>query len=148
MDARPFIATLIVAAALLLCACAGTGVGPYVDECSDAAGATHAPLVDITSPDNAEAFASSDSISWVISVTDEDTDVSDLQVELVDYSSGTPEDIDVSVPSPDSYGRITFSMSAALLSAGQNPVRARATDPDDCFGEDDVLVCVDQDTCP
>jgi len=151
MDARTLLATLPVTACLLLVACGsdpGPGPGPYVDECSDAAGATRPPEVEITSPGNAEAFESSNSINWVISVSDDDTDVGDLEVELLDYSSGTPEDIDISVPNPDSDGRVTFSMAASLLTEGQNPIRARATDPDDCFGEDDVLVCIDQDTCP
>ncbi len=150
MNAQHIVASLLFVVPLLLGGCAGpaTGSGPYVDECSDAAGATRAPEVEITSPDNAEAFASSNSSNWVISVSDEDSELSELEVELLDYSSGTPEDIDVAVPSADSSGRITFSMAASLLSAGQNPVRARATDPDNCFGEDDVLVCIDQDTCP
>ncbi len=150
MNAHPLVASLLCAAPLLLSGCVTpvNGSGPYVDECSDAAGATRAPEVEITSPDNAEAFASSSSINWVISLSDEDSELSELEVELLDYSSGTPEDIDVSVPSADSSGRITFSMAASLLASGQNPVRARATDPDGCFGEDDVLVCIDQDTCP
>ncbi len=151
MDARILLATLSVSSCLLLVACGtdpGPGTGPYVNECSDFAGATRPPVVEITSPGNAEAFDSSNSINWVISVSDPDTDVTELVVELIDYTSGTPEDIDISVPGPDSDGRVTFSMPASLLTGGQNPIRARATDPDDCFGEDDVLVCVDQDTCP
>jgi len=150
MTVHKLIISITLAAPLVLSGCGAgePGAGPYVDECSTSAGATRPPMVEITSPDNAEAFASSNSINWVISVSDEDSELGDLQIELLDYSSGVPEDIDVAVPSPDSNGRIAFSMSAGLLAAGQNPIRARATDPDNCFGDDDVLVCVDQDTCP
>jgi hypothetical protein len=150
MPLRSLTAALLAVATVCLLAC-GTGEGgpdPWIDECSSAVGATRAPVVTITSPDSAESFDSSSSINWVLSVSDEDTDVALLQVELLDYSSGGPEDIDVAVPSPDSDGRVIFSMSAALLAAGLNPIHARATDPDDCQGEDDVLVCIDQATCP
>ncbi len=150
MNKTHLLAVLLLALATsFLVACGGEpGPGPYVDECSSAAGATRPPEVTITSPGNAEPFASSDSINWVISVSDEDTALDDLEVELLDYSSGSPETIDVTVPAADSDGRISFSTDASILSSGQNPVRARATDPDGCFGEDDVLICIDQDTCP
>jgi len=144
------LATLVLAVTTcFLVACTGTSEpGPYVDECSSSAGATRPPEIAITSPENAEAFTSSDTINWVISVSDEDTDLADLEVELLDYSSGSPEEIDVDLPAADSDGRISFSMDAGLLASGQNPVRARATDPDGCFKDDDVLICIDQATCP
>jgi hypothetical protein len=150
MPLRRLIAPLVVLAPLYLTAsCAGDpGADPWIDECSNAVGATRAPELTITSPDSAESFDSSSDISWVLAISDEDTDVALLQVELLDYSSGGPEDIDVAVPSPDSEGRVVFSMPAALLTSGQNPITARATDPDGCQGEDDVLVCIDQATCP
>jgi hypothetical protein len=151
MNKTHLLAILLLALATsVLVACGGEpGTGPYVDECSNAAGATRRPEVTITSPGNAEPFDSSDSINWVISVSDEDTALDDLEVELLDYSTaGYPETIDVTVPGADSDGRISFSIDASILASGQNPVRARATDPDGCFGEDDVLICIDQATCP
>jgi hypothetical protein len=146
---QPLAILVLAAVTSLLVACTSTSEpGPYVDECSSAAGATRTPEVTITSPANAEAFTSNDTINWVISVSDEDTDLADLEVELLDYSSGSPEDIDVDLPAADSDGRISFSMDASLLASGQNPVRARATDPDGCFKDDDVLICIDQTSCP
>ena len=142
-------ASIYLIAALLLVACSDEpGPSPYVDECSDAAGATRPPEVTITSPGNAEAFASNDSINWVLTISDADTDLFDLEVELLDYSSGSPNSLSVNLPAADGAGRISFSIDANLLAAGQNPVRARATDPDGCFGEDDVLICIDQASCP
>ncbi|MBJ95411.1 MAG: hypothetical protein CMP23_13190 [Rickettsiales bacterium] len=149
MDLLRFpLAMLLVSALLPACGGGEEPLGPYVDECSSGAGATRPPEVRITSPGNAEAFASSDAISWVIELSDEDTELDALVVELLDYSSGTPAEVDAQIPGPDGSGRVNFMIEASLLSPGQNPVRARATDPDGCFGEDDVLVCIDQSTCP
>jgi hypothetical protein len=126
----------------------GDDDGPFVNECSDEVGATRPPEVEIVDPGETHEAAADEAINWVVQVADEDTELGELLLVARDYRSGVPEDVDVEVPSPDGNGRSSFAMPAGTLDEGRHPIRIRATDPDDCYGEDDVLVCVETESCP
>jgi hypothetical protein len=139
----------LVSGLLVLAACGGDPQqGPYVDECSGSAGATHAPIVSIRSPGSATAFEADEAIDWVVEVSDEDTELTELTLELLDYQSGAPQTVDLVVPGPDSSGQSQFTLPGGSLEAGLHPLHVRATDPDGCSANDDVLVCIDQTSCP
>ena len=143
------IVTPLIAGLLVLAACGeDDSHGPYVDECSGDAGATHSPSVSIRNPGSSSAFSSSEDIDWLVEISDEDTELAEIILELLDYESGQPEPLDLVIPNPDATGEARFTLPGGNLDPGLHPLHVKATDPDGCSARDDVLVCIDQTSCP
>ena len=106
------------------------------------------PTLVITSPDNALIVEPGTDVTWALTVTDPDTDIADVLIELGDVSDSTWNGLDITVPVPNDNGQTTFTMSSDVLDDGSNVIRVRVTDPDGCTTNDQILLCLDTDTCP
>ncbi len=139
---------LVFAVALLL------GCPPTADDdsvvldCQELASTAEKPEVTIVAPTNPYSTTADDNISWIVTAVDPDSDVTELSWRMYDTIEINPEDVAVTIPATDGDGRTEFVMSAALLSEGAHPLHVEATDPDGCFAEEQVVVCVDTVTCP
>lgn len=124
-----------------------------VGECNPVAGDA-APTVEIQDPQNSLEVDADDPINWVVLVDDEDSEVTDLVMEAVDMSNGTEQDLeggDFDIPSPNSDGRVVFSMPQPdTLGTGVVTIRIWAEDSIGCAENDQVVLCIDVDpaTCP
>jgi hypothetical protein len=138
---------LLIAALLLGCPPASDDDSVAVD-CQDLASTAMDPSVTIVAPTNPYSTQGTENISWIVEVEDEDTEPADLTMRLYDTMDISPVDIDADVPAPDSSGRVEFVLAASLLGPGAHPLHMEATDPDGCYGEAQVVVCIDRQTCP
>jgi MYXO-CTERM domain-containing protein len=140
---------------LLLCASLGASCATSTDDddatptpCTGEAGSAEGPDVEIVTPADQAMYDGGDVVSWFVRVNDPDTAAADLSLVLEDMTTGVPDEIDADLPAPDADGELTFSFDAALLGAGTHPVRLTGEDPEGCTGRDQVLVCIDQASCP
>jgi len=119
------------------------------DSCDLLAGDV-SPEVVIQDPSNSLMADADEAINWIVHIEDEDSEVTDIELEAMDMSNGTEVPIDFDVPSPEDDGRAVFPMPAGTLDSGVVTVRIRATDPLGCTGDDQVVLCIDvsEQSCP
>ena len=126
-----------------LAACTGpTNDDDSVHDC-DLLGGDKQPEVFIDEPSNALVVDEEDPINWIVLLEDEDSEVSEIQLQALDVSDGTAQEIDFEVPGPDGAGRAEFTLSGDTLGTGVVVVRIEATDSVGCRGDDQVVVCID-----
>ncbi len=112
-------------------------------ECTNFSG--HAfPDVVIDAPVDGSNFTAGDSLNFVVVVTDEDSDVTRMDMVAEDTIDNSAELIDVDVPAPDDQGRSAFTIAYDDLGQGAHTVRISATDTDGCKSDDSVVVCLDE----
>ncbi len=112
-------------------------------ECSNFSGHEF-PDVVIEAPVDRTNFTVGDTLNFVVTVTDADSDVTAMEMVAEDTIDNSAELIDVDVPAPDASGRIEFTMGYADLGQGAHTVRISAVDPDGCESSDSVVVCLDE----
>ncbi len=108
------------------------------------------PEVVIQDPSNSLMIDPGEAINWIVRIEDEDSEVTDIELEAMDMSNGTEVPIDFDLPFPSDDGRAVFPMPAGTLDSGIVTVRIRATDPIGCTGDDQVVLCIDisEQSCP
>lgn len=136
---------LALSATALLCA---AGCGTTDDDDATDGGCNlligdEQPEVFIDEPDNGLMVDTTDPINWIVLVTDPDSELDEIGLEAFDLSSGTSQDLDYDVPTPDAEGRSEFTLSGDTLGSGVVVVRIQATDSLGCVGHDQVVVCID-----
>jgi hypothetical protein len=124
-----------------------TGCPPAADdddnrECTNFSG--HAfPVVIIEAPDNRTSFDVGNTLNFIVTVTDEDSEVTDMVMVVEDTINNDAVEVDVTVPSPDEDGRVEFRIEFDELGQGTHTVRVSTEDSDGCEGDDTVVVCLD-----
>ena len=112
-------------------------------ECTNFSGLAF-PEVTIDSPSDATNYTDGDTLNFIVLVSDDDSDVTAMEMVAEDTISNNAELIDVDVPSPNSSGRSEFTIEYDDLGQGAHTVRISATDPDGCSADDSVVVCLDE----
>jgi|GEM_PF-1617819 len=138
----------LLPATLLVTACASTSDDDDAGECRDINAAANPPTITTSAPNDATIFTSTDVINVVAQVSDAGTDPTILEITLSELINVTPEELDVPAPSPDADGRVAFSIPAGTFDPGDHVLRIEVTDPDGCSANDEILLCVDSQTCP
>lgn len=138
--------------ALLLIGCPTSGTGSDDDDvgstdCSDISAAQNPPEVELTAPPQSTIYSDGDTINFLGTATDEGTDPSDLEFEVLQMINVTPEDLGITIDAPASDGSLAFSLEAGDLGQGEHVIRLRATDPDGCQGADERFFCIDTADC-
>ena len=117
-------------------------------ECTNFSG-HYFPEVAIESPRDNTNFTNGQTLNFIVLVTDEDSDLTEMTMIAEDTVDGTNQPIDVDVPAPDASGRIEFTIAFDDLDQGPHTVRVSATDTDGCKEDDSVVVCIeDSAICP
>jgi hypothetical protein len=148
MSLRLLLALIVLPATLALTACTTGDDDDNAGDCTDLTAAANPPTITTSAPNDGAIFAAGDSINVVANVSDPNADATDLSVELSDVINVTPEDIGVPAATPDADGRVAFSIPGGTFDEGDHVLRVEVVDPDGCTANDEILICIDTQSCP